>query len=190
LRRHLFLCRVLVREREFGTLSGDCGDGVSIRAATPDDLDRAVTELRGQLDPGFIAAARARGDVCLAAFHAERMIAYVWRSFTMAPHADGLWVRIDPPYWYTYKMYTHADFRGQRLSGLLTLLGDTVCADRGRIRGVGFIEIGNTASLRANLRLGSRVVGYAGYVRLLGRAYPFRTPGAASSTFRFCRHGA
>jgi hypothetical protein len=30
-------------------------------------------------------------------------------------------------------------------------------------------------------------VGYAGYFKLIGKTYPFRTPGAAKHTFRFVR---
>jgi GNAT superfamily N-acetyltransferase len=188
MRGYLFISRVLVRELQLGTLSGNVGHGLSIREANEMDLQRGLIDLPDELDPLFIAEARARGDVCLAAFHSERMIAFVWRSFSDAPHVDGIWVRIDTPYWYTYKMYSHPDFRGQRLSGQLTLLGDSVCADRGRTKGVGFIEIGNTASMRANLRLGSRTIGFAGYLRLGGCVFPFRTPGVVASTFRFRRH--
>ncbi len=188
LRTRLRLCRVLVRDPDEGDVHAP--EGVSIRAATREDLLRAAAQGFGDLRVDFVDAALARGDVCVAAFHGNDIVAYVWRSFSTAPHGDGLWVRVDHPYWYTYKSFTRPDFRGRRLNGVLTLYGDHVCRDRGCEHGVGFIDVGNRASLRASLRIGTRVVGYAGYLRLFGRSHPFRTPGVRAHTFRFYRRAS
>jgi GNAT superfamily N-acetyltransferase len=185
LRPVLMLSRVFVRELHEDDVTTQRDDGISVRVATGEDLQCAVQA--GRLAGDFVEPALARGDICLAAFDGEALIAYVWRSFSAAPHADGLWVQVDMPYWYTYKAYTHPDYRGRRLSGLLTLFGDAVCRDRGYRRGVGFIETHNYPSIRANERLGSLTVGYAGYLKFGGRAYPFRTPGVKPHTFRFFR---
>lgn len=181
------LCRVHVREMNRSGIPSERYDGMTIRVATPDDLNRAADDMPGQLERQFIDRAMARGDICLAAFHDGAMVSFVWRSFTTAPHGDGLRVRVEWPYWYTYKAYTRPDFRGRRVSGLLTLYGDEVCRDRGYRYGVGFIETHNYASIRSNMRLGSKLVGYAGYVKLFGKVCPFRTPGVISHTFRFYR---
>ena len=181
----LFLCKVLVRELETDTFSSEPDDDISIRLANRQELERAAKESPHQLNAEFVDKALERGDICLAAFRNEQMVSWVWRSFSTAPHEDGLWVRVEKPYWYTYKTYTHRDFRGRRLTGLLTLYGDEFCRGSGYQRGVGFIETHNYASMRANLRLGTQVVGFAGYVRLLGKTYPFRSSRVVPHTFRF-----
>jgi hypothetical protein len=188
LHRWLVLCRVQARELPHGRADTVLEDGFSIRVASRAELDRAAAELPRQLNREFIDAAMARGDLCFGVFEGERMMAWVWRSFSTAPHADGLWVRVDWPNCYSYKSYTRPDLRGRRLIGRLTLYADQVCREKGCEHSVGFIETHNYASIRANERLGSRRVGYAGYVRLFGRSYPFRTPGAVPHTFRFYRH--
>ncbi len=160
-------------------------NGVSIRMATRDDLIRAAHEMPKQLGFRFLEDALARGDICLAAFHDETMVAFIWRSFTRVPHADGLWVEVEWPYRYGYKAYTKPDFRGQGLSGWLSRLGDEVCLDKGFRYGVGFVETHNYPSIKADLRVGGRMVGYAGYLKLFGKAYPFRTRGVVPHTFRF-----
>lgn len=187
LRRFVYVSRVLVREPVAGSLREIEEEGFVLRQASPDDLDRGVNDLPGELDSAFVEAALVRNDICIAAFHGGRMIAFAWRSFGVAPHIKGVRVRVDQPYWYTYKMFAHPDFRGQRLSGALTLLGDVVAADRGRHVGVGFIDMRNEASLRANLRLGSKIVGYAGFLRAGSLLIPFHTPGVVARTFRFER---
>jgi hypothetical protein len=187
-RSWLVLCRVQVRELTTEPVDVARTDGIAIRVADHDDLEHARVEWPDQLDPAFVDPALARGDICLAAFAGGRMVAFVWRSFGTAPHADDVWVEIKPPYWYTYKMYTHRDFRGGHLAGLLAQFGDRFCQDGGYVRGIGFIETHNYRSIRANLRVGSRLVGFAGYLKLFGKAYPFRSPGAAAHSFRFYRH--
>jgi len=188
LRRWLVLCRIQARDLPYGPAPTELEDGFSIRVASIADLHRAAQELPNQLTREFIDAATSRGDLCFAVFQGERMVAWVWRSFSIAPHADGLWVRVDPPNCYSYKSYTQRNFRGRRLIGRLTLYADQVCRDNGCEHSVGFIETHNYASIRANTRLGSQRVGFAGYVKVRGRSYPFRTPGVIPHTFRFYRH--
>ncbi len=184
-RRWLMLSRVHVREMQSEAVPTELENGVSIRSATREDLIRAAREMPKQLDLEFVEDALARGDICLAAFHDETMVAFIWRSFTRVPHADGLWVEVEWPYRYGYKAYTKPEFRGQGLSGWLARLGDAVCLGKGFKYGVGFVETHNYPSIKADLRVGGRKVGYAGYLKLFGKAYPFRTLGVVPHTFRF-----
>jgi GNAT superfamily N-acetyltransferase len=188
LHRWIVLCRIQARDLPHGRAPTELEGGFTLRVASVAELERTARELPEQLSHEFVAAATSRGDLCFAVFQGERILAWVWRSFSVAPHADGLWVRVDPPNCYSYKSYTRREFRGQRLIGRLTLYADQVCRDRGCEHTVGFIETHNYASIRANTRLGSRRVGYAGYLKVLGRSYAFRTPGVVPHSFRFYRH--
>jgi hypothetical protein len=62
--------------------------------------------------------------------------------------------------------------------------------DRGHTHGIGFIDIGNYASIAAFARAGSVPVGIIGYVRLFGRVATFRTPGARRRGISFQRAAA
>ena len=130
MRPRLTLCKVLVRKLHSNAIATE-HNHVSIRVATRDDLDLAANEMPDQLCKRFVEAAMSRGDICLAAFHGGQLLSFVWRSFTTAPHCDGVWVRVERPYWYTYKTFTRPDFRGLRLSGLLTATTFVAIADIG-----------------------------------------------------------
>ena len=181
------LSRVYVLSLKRGALPPDLDRRLSIRLAFREDLIRAVREMPKQLDIDSVEKALARGDLCVAAFNGERMVAFAWGSCTTAPHSDGLRVKVDWPYTYGYKSYVQPEFRGKRLSAALILVRDKVHFERGFQSSVGFVETHNFPSLRINLAMGSRLVGYAGHFRLFQQAYPFRTPGVRAHTFRFYR---
>ena len=139
------------------------------------------------LQPSDVEAALSRGDICAAAFRNDRMVAYTWRSFSTAPHVDGLWVEFERPYRYGYKMFTHPDCRGQHLQEAIGGLTDAMCIERGYTRSISFVETHNYPSVATDLRRGNRRVGWAGYLKLFGWVFPFRSPGARRHTFRFVR---
>lgn len=161
-------------------------DSVSIRVATPDEIARAMLEMPDQLNPEFVESALARGDYCSAVFDGEKMVGFGWRSHTTAPHGDGLWVGFEKPYRYGYHAYTRPEYRGQHISD--PRVADWLSVARGARFTVGFTETHNFASIRRNRRYGNKRVGYAGYFKIFGKPYPFRTPGAKRHTFRFYRH--
>jgi hypothetical protein len=140
----------------------------------------------GNLTREWVAAALARGDVCAAVFEGDRIVAYTWVSFCRAPHVDGIWVEFRKPYRYGYKAFVRPDCRGQRLSPSLALFSDALCIERGFSRTVAFVETHNYASIKSSWRQeGREFVGFAGYLKLFGRVFPFRTKGARQVTFRF-----
>ncbi len=165
------------------------GDGLTMRKASRDDLLAAAEETPDQLSETFVDEAFARGDYCVGAFDGDRMVAWAWASFTTAPHGEGLWVAVQPPYSYGYKWFTIPAYRGRGIIGKIAILRDKLGAEaEGITHNVGFTETHNYASWRSNRRLDTQFVGYAGYFRLFGKAYPFRTPGVVKHTFRFYRH--
>jgi hypothetical protein len=179
------LCRVHVREhRTEAPAAVDC----VVRIATRTELMSAAGDPAMSLRPESIDAALSRGDICVAAFDGNRIVAYVWRSFSTAPHIEGLWVRFDRPYRYGYKALTLPEFRGRHLQDALALSTDALCNERGFTKGVGIVESHNYPSVRSDLRRGNRLAGWAGYFSLFGKVYPFRSPGARKHTFRFVRH--
>ena len=66
-------------------------------------------------------------------------------------------------------------------------LTDALCLELGYSKSLGIVESHNYASIANSLRLGNQIVGSAGYFKLFGRVYPFRSRGARRHTFRFVR---
>jgi hypothetical protein len=91
----------------------------------------------------------------------------------------------DPSCRYVYHTYTRPEYRGRRLPAALNALDETEAAAQGRTHTISFVESHNYPSIAFGNRLGNRCIGYAGYVRLCGRPYPFRTPGARRHGFQF-----
>ena len=187
LRRWLILCRITSRAIDPTDRAPDLVEGPSVRIATRAELVRAARDRDMELATAHVEAALNRGDICASAFDGDRIVAYTWRSFTIAPHIDGLWVTFEPPYRYGYKSFTHPEYRGQHLQYHVGRLVDALCAERGYAKSLGFIESHNFSSIANSLRQGNRLVGWAWYIKLFGRVYPFRNPGARNHTFRFVR---
>lgn len=188
LRRWLVLCRIHSRPMQDRPTFLEDDPALPVRLLSRQDLLRAVEQMPAQLDRGFVEAALARGDVCAGAYDGDRLVSFVWRSFSMAPHEPGLWVEVQKPFRYGYKAYTHPDYRGRHLVSRIAVHTDRLCLERGFTHAVGFIETHNYSSITADLRHGNVLVGYAGYLHLFGRWLPFRTPGARRHGFRFIRH--
>lgn len=112
---------------------------------------------------------------------------YTWRSFTTAPHVDGLWVAFERPVRYGYKAFTHPDYRGRHLQDLVSYHTDALSLDRGFRDALSIIEAHNFASIASDKRRGNRIVGWAGYIKAFGPVFPFRSPGARRYTFRFVK---
>jgi hypothetical protein len=187
LRPWLMLARLHIREICHDRPIEFPDDGIVIRVMTAQDFERACVSSPKLFDPEFVAAARARGDLCLAAYDGERLAAFFWRSFSTAPVAEDLWIRVTPPCRYGYKAFTEVDYRGRHLQQRLTEISDVMGLDRGCTHTVSFVETHNFPSLIAATREEVRLVGYAGYVRLFGRVMPFHSPGARRHGIRFAR---
>jgi hypothetical protein len=187
LRHWLTVCRIHVRPLNASARVPTLPPGYTVRIVTVEDLLEAARDPIMDLRPASIHAALERGDFCASAFDGDRMIAYVWRSFTTAPHVDGLWVTFERPYRYGYKAFTRAEYRGMHLQDALSYLTEPPCIERGYPMAIAFVETHNYSSITQDVRRGNRVVGWAGYLKLFDRVYPFHTPGARKHTFRFVR---
>ena len=176
-----------VNKRPLGRHLGmpDLPSGITLAIVPSGKLLDAAVDTGLDIDPNFVRAALARGDLAFGAFDGDRLIAYVWRSCTAAPHAEGLWVRVDRPCYYAYKAFTLPSYRGKRIHIAVSLLCDKYFMERGYIAEVGFSEISNYPAIAAAKFLGRRRVGFAGYVKCWGRCIPFRTPGLKKLGFEF-----
>ena len=90
LRRWLVLSQVQLRFQEADASElGNSVAGCTVRLADRDDLVAAARDPQFGLVPADIDAALARGDICAAAFDGDRMVSYVWRSFSSARYGDA-----------------------------------------------------------------------------------------------------
>ena len=160
-------------------------EGITIRALTEADLLEASTDRELYLDPDFIRGAMARGDLCCGAYLGEALVAYTWRAPATAPFRDDLWVRVKDPLHYVYKSFTRPEHRGKGLHIALTRDADSYMLKAGRPAEVGFIDISNVQSLGAARSLGRRKIGWAGYTRVFGRCYMFRSGGVKDAGAEF-----
>ena len=184
IRPHLVLCRVHSRPLSSQPPKPP-PTGFEARIVREGELMAASADEQLGLSADFVRSALARGDVCIGAFHDGRMVSYVWRSFTCAPHTDGLWVRFRKPFRYGYKAFTLPEFRGRHLQDPLARLLDAYCIERGFAFSIGFVETHNYPSIASDERRGSRLLGWVGYLKLFGRTVTFRSPGAARCGFGF-----
>jgi len=183
----IMLCQVQTRRNAAREDTSVSAGSLRIGLATRDDLNRAVADMPEQLDADFVESALARGDICAAAFDDSRMVSFQWASFTTARVNDRLSVKFTEPFRYGYKGFTDSAYRGRRIAREVMLFCDSECLACGYTHTIVYVETHNYAS-RANLkRLGNRCVGYAGFITVGSRCYPFRTPGVKRRGFGF--HG-
>jgi hypothetical protein len=157
--------------------------GVAFREAELDELLEFVASPEVLLDEKFIKAAIGRSDIAFGAFKDGSMIAYLWRSTSTAPHNRDCWVRVSPPYSYSYNSFTKPEFRGQRIVPGLLLFSDDEMRKKGYTHRAGIVATTNFASLAMGKHLGSRVVGRIGYINWFGRIRFFRSRSVADIGF-------
>lgn len=165
-------------------------ESITVRLLTEADLLEGAKDDDMELEPAFIRSALARGDLSWGAFEEGKLVGYTWRSPSVAPFRDDLWIRIGHPLHYVYKSYTRTTHRGKGIHIAITRVADQHMLEMGRPAEVGFIDISNIQSLRAARSLGRHKVGWAGYLKLLGRCFTFRTPGVAATRTQFFVSGA
>jgi GNAT superfamily N-acetyltransferase len=112
-----------------------------------------------------VAAAFARGDLCVAAYDRQRTAGYCWLAFAPLRHLDDVWVRFGPHVVWTYKSLVLPQYRGRGIATLLYRFADRACRERHRTLSVVCVERHNPASIRAAQKAGYADAGTGGYVR-------------------------
>ncbi len=158
---------------------------IILRELSEQDLLEATQNPELELSREFVEAAAKRGDIAFGAFDDSELVAMVWRALTTAPHRDGISVRVNRPYNYVYKSFTRPSHRGQQLNPTLILYSDLRFLELGYTHRAGFIDTCNLASLATGKYMGSRFLGYAGYVVWFGHFISFRTPAVKKIGFEF-----
>jgi hypothetical protein len=187
LRPVLFLTKVFIKPLDLPVSTDALADDIECRIANSDDLRRAISNTRLGISHDFLQAAEARGDICAAAFKSSEMISYSWKSFSHAPHTADVMVRFAAGFCYSYKIFTLPEHRGMHILEAAAVPAAAVFLARGITHSIGFIESHNFPSLAYARRVGGCFVGYAGYIRLFGKIFPFSSPGARRHGFAFAQ---
>jgi ribosomal protein S18 acetylase RimI-like enzyme len=150
---------------------------VEARFLTPKEVRRLARDPANQLSPEFADRAAGGRDFCCGAIHGDRLTSYGWYALgSVEPeHAAGAALGLPPGVAYTYKVFTHPDFRGRRLNAACMGAALEALGSRGVDRLVSLVHWSNEASLRSCERLGFRrlgllVVGPRGAIRIPARA--------------------
>lgn len=185
LRPWLFLCLVGIRPLATRQQAPILAPNRRISIAGEADL----TVLNGDEELGvsqeFVTDAFARGDICVAAFEAEKIVAFRWFATTGVPHSKSLQVEIGKDIVYGYKAETRSNYRRQKLQEAITQFAANYLLQVGKTHMGGFIETHNFASIQAVFGDEYQFSGYAGYVSLFGKYFCFRTRRARKIGFRF-----
>ena len=128
----------------------------SFRFLSPGEVREFAADPRNDLDATFIARAEAGHDLCYAATREDRLAAYGWYALGSieAEHGGGQAMSFPANMAYMYKGFTHPDFRGQRLHGLVMGLALRELAARGVDQLISTVDWTNWASLKSCYRLG------------------------------------
>jgi len=160
---------------------------ISLRMLQSQELFDATEDPNLKLSRNFVTTALERGDFAFGAFDNSKLVALVWRAISTAPHSDGMWVGVRRPYSYVYKSFTRPSHRGRHLSPSLILCSDIECLNRGYTHRAGFISPYNFASRASGKYMGSKIAGYAGYVKWSAFCFTFRTSAVKKIGFEFSR---
>jgi hypothetical protein len=158
---------------------------ITLREIPPKLLLTYISNPALQLSREFVQSAIDRGDLAFGAFDGPTLVSYVWRTFTSAPHTGKLWVRVTRPYCYAYKSLTLPKYRGQRIAPAIHIFSDVEMFKRGFTHRAGFVAVANSASLAMGKHMGTRAIGYAGYLDWFGHAFTFRTKAVRNIGFEF-----
>ena len=158
--------------------------GLEARFAGADELAELAREGRHELSPGFLAAAKARGDRCYALFDGAALAAYGWYSGLPSPIDRHFLLHFDPRFVYMYKGYTVPAYRGRRLHAVGMCRALRAFTREGRRGLVSWVYSNNFASLQSVSRMGYRIFGEVLLLRARGMSFAHATRGCAAYGFR------
>lgn len=136
---------------------------LELRALAPAELLSHCRDPELDLREGMIQQALRRGDLCLGALDGSALLGYVWFAYEIAPHVDGIWVRVPPRAVYRFKSFVRPSFRGVGIAAALYGAADAVVGRPGRAAVVDCVAVQNAASIAATLKSGSRPLGALAY---------------------------
>ena len=185
--RRLGISVYVVMTRPLSTRRHERRQDVEIREVTLVEALVASADPALDLPEAIVRDSMARGDVCVGAFDAGRLIAYAWFAYETTAHLDGIWIGFERPAVYIYKSFVRPEFRGRGIAPGLYLFADRLFVERGRTAAVICMEATNRASVRAAEHSGARLAGFAVYWTAGSRFKSFSSRGAKKIGFRFYR---
>jgi hypothetical protein len=135
--------------------------GLDFRFLAPDEIRACSADPANDIDPWLVERAEAERELCFGVFVNQRLAGYGWCAFgAIDPrHSEGVAMTCPQRIAYTYKGFTHAEFRGKRLNGLRVLLAAKQLAARGIKKIVALVDWTNDASMRSCLDTGGTILG-------------------------------
>ncbi|WP_162820413.1 hypothetical protein [Microvirga calopogonii] len=129
----------------------------------PDELGRfSEQDLSLELDPSFLSAAFARGDLCYGFVENGILGSYTWYATGPTPLSKHLTAYFRHDYIYMYKSFTALAFRGRHLCGIgVSRAFHSLTREGIHKRLVSYVEVHNQPSLKALRRAGFKSVGKA-----------------------------
>ncbi|MDH3591047.1 MAG: hypothetical protein OER88_04165 [Planctomycetota bacterium] len=158
-------------------------DNISPRIETPQDFEcrflspaevsAFARDPHNYIGGEFAMRAAVGFDLCFAAIHIAtgRLAAYGWYALDCIEpeHNAGTALSYDRTMAYMYKGFTHPDFRGNRLHGVLMAGALRALCARGVRSLISTVHWTNLPSLRSCERLGYETIGSVTSVKLAGR---------------------
>lgn len=160
--------------------------GYTARATELEELWPWVDKGYG-LSAAFLRGAIARGDRCVANFFGDELVGYGFVTVKGAPVTDQLEVVIDDRLVYRYKGWTHPEHRRKHLSHARGRLNRQFFDLTDGRRSVDYVAVHNHASKLKHADVHPVRLGYCGFIRLLGREYPFTNRVPRRFGFRLVR---
>jgi GNAT superfamily N-acetyltransferase len=184
-RAGLRLFRFFRRDLRSDTEQAVMSVGIELRQVAEAEALALCGDPELDLRPEPVAAAVARGDLCVGAFESARLVGYCWIAFDPLPHLDGVWVGFGTDVAWTYKSLVRSSHRGRGIAPVLYRHADDRCRDRGRAASIICVETHNRPSVAAALRAGYSPSGYAGYLRSRAGVRSWRSPAVAKWRITF-----
>ena len=159
--------------------------GLELRPLSEEELLAWRRDPDLDLPEAFIREMYRRGDRCLGALDASALVGYVWFAYGVAPHVDGIQVKVPPHVVYRFKAFVRAPYRGRGIAPALYDAADPLIARPGLDTVVDCVALQNQPSIAATVRSGSRPLGALGYWRA-GRCFlSFHSPAVRHLGLRF-----
>ena len=180
---HIFVVRTKSAALDVD-VPGELGD-LEFRRLDIEELMALVDKAEVELDSDFLQAAHERSDMAFGAFDKSLLTAYTWRSVKTTPCTEGVWVRVERPYAYSYKSFTRPAYRGMHIAPALVLYADKEMLKLGYTDRAAYVEVTNFASLKLGAHMGSHPIGHIGFLNWFGRYFFFRSKRVADIGFEF-----
>lgn len=155
-------------------------DRYQFRFLTETEVAELVLDPEMEIDDQFVSLIASGRHHCFAAIDQDRVAAYGWYSLQeIEPeHCFGFGMSFPQNAAYMYKGFTHPDYRGQRLHGILMEQARRELHRWGVSALVSTIDWTNSASLKSSFRIGYQSLGRHIRFSIFGRQFVF-TPSKA-----------